>query len=670
MGVMYTLQGISERDVGGKLGERTRGDLEKICRMGYNTVYLFDIHRDPDFGATYSPLWYAEDAPGRMEPLSHDPADRDGFEGAYGAVYEIALSLGMRVIPSLCYNLPAQWLWENRDAIKRRADGSLHHTVYYHECFRNEKVLKYTRGRLERLMGTYAGDDNFRSALALFRIDRDDAVLDDSGRPLFVIHNDTLDRGFCYCRACREAWGRDYLPRLYGDVGSFNELHGTDHSSLDQIPMPFDRSDVRLWYELSDFFTEGLMAWVREVGETIRRYIPEAMLSLVLKYPRSGYALQYPDWSRVCELCDLIFMDPYPMEGGSRWNIEGYAFDIETYRSLSMLMGKPLVPQFQLSSSYSEIGMAPVKTPTEDEVLQQFYVAVGRGARGFVSWAFPPALDDGSGKIMDGEAMVHAVARILGEARQLFEASEGTRETYGQVMLPYNYPSVIRARGEFEELFSLYRFFSGIGLAANPAYMNLLGSEDIHRYDGIAGFKSLGYTKAENAMDLIRWLGEGGRVLCGENSLRLDELGEELGLDQLEGPRVGRGYLERATTGDSVEGTGLKSSLQKFAGDLPAGPVRISCSSGEVVYSWRRGEGRAIFFIVNACSERTRVELELDNSIAMEGSPVFDVVTGSACTCHYTDGVFHLPVDLGPFESRALSVGKRADDRDSDIGKS
>ncbi|MBU7004701.1 MAG: beta-galactosidase [Theionarchaea archaeon] len=653
IGVMYPLQGISETGMRGELESKVRDDMAKIRRMGYNTVYLFDIHRDPEFGATYSPLWYREDAVEEMKPLSFDPEDRDEFEGAYGSVFGAALSEGMRVIPSVCYNLPLQWLWENRDALKRKSDGSPHYTVYYHECFRNEKVLHYTRERLRQFMTIYAGDGTFRKSLALLRVKGDDVVLNDSGRPLFVIHNDTIDRGFCYCGTCKEAWVGEFLPRIYGDVGSFNEIHGTGYSSFDEIPMPSDKTDVRLWYELSSFFAEGLMTWVREVGDTIRECIPDAMLSLVLKYPRSQYALQYPDWTRICELCDLIFMDPYPMEGGNSWNICGYAFDLETYRSISLLMDKPLIPQFQLSSSYSEIDMVPVKTPTEREVLQQFYVAIGRGARGFISWAFPPALADESGRILDEERAIKAANRILKEARQLFAASEGTREAYGQVMLPYNYPSLIRDEGEFDELFSLFSLLSALGVEANPTYMNLLG-RNFTCYDAIIGFNSLMYTSKRHASELIHWIEKGGQALCGNGSLKRDEVGEELPPKlKVLSAGIGRFDFEGATGMDDPR---LHSRLVEFVRGLPAWPIRVTCSGGSVISSHRHGDGVTIIFLVNNHPRETRVFIELDHDLAPEGSTVYDVITGGGLNGQISGGKFRVVVDLDPFESKALSA--------------
>jgi hypothetical protein len=655
-GVMYPLQGISETGMRGELEAKVRDDMGKIRKMGYNTVYLFDIHRDPEFGATYSPLWYTEDAPENLEPLSFDPADRDEFEGAYGSVFGAALSEGMRVIPSVCYNLPLQWLWENKDALKRKADGSPHYTVYYHECFRNTKVLHYTRQRLKQLMVNYSDEETFRKSLALFRVEGDDAVLDDLGSPLFVIHNDTIDRGFCYCETCMDAWGGEFLPRIYGDVDSFNDIHGTEYSSFGEIPMPGDKTDVRLWYELSSFFAEGLTAWIREVGSTIRKYIPDAMLSLVLKYPRSRYALQYPDWTRVCELCDLIFMDPYPMEGGNSWNIGGYAFDLETYRSISSLMGKPLIPQFQLSSSYSEVDMVPVKTPTEREVLQQFYVAIGRGARGFISWAFPPALAEESGQILDEKRTIEAANRILKQARELFAASEGTREAYGQVMLPYNYPSLIRDSGEFDELFSLYSLLSGMGVMANPAYMDLLGG--FTRYDAMIGFNSLMYMKENHARELIRWLESGGRILCGDDSLRCDEVGDELD-HQLEG--LTKGSIERLDVrGAMRDETRVRTFLVEFVRELPAWPIRVTSSSGKLVFSQRQGEGETIIFLVNNEPQKVRVDIELCCNLAPEGSTMRDIIKNEILTGQTSDGIFRIAVDLEPFESKALSAKKSA----------
>lgn len=185
---MYLLHGIAEGS--GEEGAsftRYKEDLAKIRSMGFNTVYLFDIYRDPEFGATYFPLWYPEEAPKHIEQQSFDAEMQHQIEEAFDGVFKEALQKNLNVILSICYNLPLKWLCSNLDAAKRKPDGSLHHTMYFHECFRSEKVRRYTRGRLEQLLGKYADEEHFTKALARIKIKGNDAILDKDGHPLFVV---------------------------------------------------------------------------------------------------------------------------------------------------------------------------------------------------------------------------------------------------------------------------------------------------------------------------------------------------------------------------------------------------------------------------------------------------------------------------------------------------
>lgn len=136
LGVMYGAHRFKEVPKKGNLLTKVEEDLEKIKRMGFNTVYFWDIYRDPKSGATVTSLWYPKDAPSKMKPLSFNPDMQKEIETAFEAVFKVALSKGLRVIPSICYNVPLQWLWSNLDAAKRKPDGSLHHTVYYKEITR------------------------------------------------------------------------------------------------------------------------------------------------------------------------------------------------------------------------------------------------------------------------------------------------------------------------------------------------------------------------------------------------------------------------------------------------------------------------------------------------------------------------------------------------------
>ncbi len=530
LGAMLLPQAMTGQFQPGRLATQIRDDLEKIRKMGFNTVYLFDITRHPDLGTTYSQLWYPEHAPETMEPLSFDPRLQDEIERGFASVFRLARNEALKVILAICYNIPPQWLWSNLDAAKRRSDGSLHYTVYYHECFRSEKVRRYTRGRLKQLFDKYGEDHEFHDALARFSIMGNDACLDEGGQPIFVIHNDTVDRGFCYCETCRRAWGNEFLPRIYRDIDRFNATHNTGYTSFEKVPLPADRGNERLWYELSQFFTEGLMGWMRVVKSVVDEHMPGALLSIVMKYPRSSWATEYPDWVQVSKLCDVLFMDPYPMESGDRWNIAGYAFDFETYRSISLITGKPIMCQFQLASSYSDYDMKAVRSPTVKEVLQQFYVAIGRGTRGMVCWGLPPGIadDDHPETRLDEKEAIRAAARINREARRLFLASEDTREVYGQIMLPYNYPSIIRDEESLRELFELYRFLSRMGLSANPTYADFvpLMADHSHRYQAMVGFSSLRNVRKDHAEGLAAWIADGGMLMCGRDSLMVDAMGD------------------------------------------------------------------------------------------------------------------------------------------------
>ncbi len=650
IGAMYSLRGMDETSRPENLESKVREDVGKIAKMGFNTLYLFDIYRDPELGATYAPLWYPPEAPEGMEPLPFDQETQDEMEGGYGSALRSALCHDMVVIPSICYNIPAQWLWENGDALKRRPDGSPHHTVYYHECFRSEKVLQYTRGRLEQLLSRYAENPEFQGSLARFEVDGGDAVLGEGGSPLFVIHNDTVDRGFCYCESCRRAWGRDFLPEIYTDVENFNRVHGTDYDSFTGIPLPEGEEDIRLWYEMGVFFTRGLKAWIREIRDTIRDHIPDALISMVLKYPRSLWAMQYPDWPSICELCDIVMMDSYPMEGGGVWNIPGYAFDIETYRSISLQTAKPLIPQFQLSSSYSEISMEPVKIPTKTQILEQFYVGIGRGAKGFISWAFPPAIADETGKMMGEAEIIETAREILEEAKRLFAASEGTTEGYGRIMLPYNYPTAIREEKGLREPYRLFTALSNLGLIANPACMRLFGETgDLdHVYDALIGFRSLRYTNGDAVPHLLKWLEDGGMILCSDDSLLMNEGGERLHMESPSISRIDSEHLPRHGTQE------FSDLLYEFAKGLP-GPIAVSGEDlGNVVFSYRPGKDKTIVYLVNNNPQVRQIRIRFGYLPADDTGRLTDALTGEEMPWSFSDGTVVAEIGLDPWASRAM----------------
>jgi len=598
LGVMYLPHGMTGQFEPGKLSSQIGEDLDKIWRMGFNTVYLFDITRHPELGTTYSQLWYPEHAPRTMGPLSFDQRLQGEIEAGFASVFRQAKHKGLNVMLAICYSIPPQWLWSNLDAAKRKSDGSLHYTVYYHECFRSEKIRWYTRGRLKQLFERYAHDDEFQDALARFRINGDDACLDEGGRPLFVIHNDTVDRGFCYCETCRKAWTGEFLPRIYKDIRRFNATHKTRYESFAEVPLPADCRNERLWFELSQFFTEGLMGWMETVRSVVREHVPDALLSIVMKYPRSSWATQYPDWVRVSDLCDVLFMDPYPMESGSKWNIRGYAFDFETYRSISLITGKPIMSQYQLASSYSDFDMKAVRAPTVREILQQFYVAIGRGTRGMVCWGLPPGIaDDAHPETrLDEKEAIEVAARINREAEQLFLASEDTKEVYGQIMLPYSYPSVIRGDDSLQELFRLYSYFSGMGLSANPTFADFmpLMADRTHMYRAIVGFSSLRNVGKNYAKSLAAWIKEGGMLLCGSDSFTRDENGNAESLEPFNQQVVGSRDTDQAAEGDLqliqerpyLPKTGLYAR--------PKSATALKATVGEVVGRWSRSKADAL----------------------------------------------------------------------------
>jgi len=623
LGVMYGLR-LREKPKGDVLLGRVEKDLEKIRKMGFNIVYFHDIYRDPKLGATFGPTWYPRDAPSKMKPLSFDPNMQNDVETAFESAFKVALEKGLRIISSICYNVPLQWLWSNLDAAKRKSDSSLHYTVYYHECFRSEKFRQYTQGRLEQLLERYAENEYFHKALAKFRIEGDDAVLDDDGRPLFVIHNDTVDRGFCYCENCLGAWREEFLPRPYKDIDNFNAIHNTRYRSFNEVPLPKSRDDEMLWNDLSMFFTQSLMGWMQVIKSTIKRYMPQALFSIIMKYPRSGMAVEYPNWGKVNELCDVLFMDPYPMEGGTTWNIKGYTYDFETYRSISLTTGKPMLLQFQLTSSYAGISESrPIRIPTKDEILQQFYVAVGRGGKGLVAWGFPPRMAeaDQPQETMKGEKAIKTVALLSEEAKKLFEISKGTKEVYGQIMLPYNYASLIMGDRSLPELYELYKHLSSLGLVANPTFGDFMFDlkKRSHRYDALIGFNSLRNTKKEHVESLVSWVKNGGAILCGAKSFLKDEKGEETTLKPFNREVIGSYATDEPAEGDLRIQETNPHLPPPATHPRPASSVSLAPAKGKVIAVWSESDTPAI--VVN---EPGRGMIE---RLGIEGPPNLDDTT-------------------------------------------
>jgi len=181
-------------------------------------------------------------------------------------------------------------------------------------------------------------------------------------------------------------------------------------------------------------------------------------------------------------------------------------------------------------------------------------VAIGRGTKGMVCWGLPLGIADDAhpDTRLEEEEAIEAAARINREARQLFLASDDTEEVYGQIMLPYNYPSVIRGDESLQELFRSYRFFSGMGLSANPTYADFipLMSDYPRRYRAIVGFSSLRCLKRHHAESLTGWIRKGGMLLCGWDSMMRDENGDAGSLRFFNQRVVGSQGTDEAAEGD------------------------------------------------------------------------------------------------------------------------
>ena len=148
----------------------------------------------------------------------------------------------------------------------------------YTPCFRSERFRTHAENVVRGFLQQFHGREEFEAVLCRCGLpDRFTIRLEEEGFPLFFLHQDTVDRNWCHCAACRTAFGQR-LQQRYGSIDRANRELGTDFASFVEATIPLspghgpDREHRfpgihlwadpqklrRLWYEAAELWSESI----------------------------------------------------------------------------------------------------------------------------------------------------------------------------------------------------------------------------------------------------------------------------------------------------------------------------------------------------------------------------------------------------------------------------
>jgi beta-galactosidase GanA len=259
------------------------------------------------------------------------------------------------------------------------ADGSTSDDPRYANigCFNHPYLMDVSKKMIKEFL------EAFKDHSSLYRID---------GLPLLSFIHEAYYRTdipefggsplkpCCYCGYCVEDF-RKKMKEKYGDVEEFNERHGTDFSSWEDLEPP--RSDVNpsLWKEWLDYHSDIIPNFLEELIEYAKSITPVLSTHELNDFYPCTYQCVYSgnDIWRMARVIDIGHEDMYPLEFDHRYVIYVYEYIKDAVRT-AMGFEKIYTGNGQSFNSWLGYKIPPAS------MSEQVYSTLAHGALGLVWW--------------------------------------------------------------------------------------------------------------------------------------------------------------------------------------------------------------------------------------------------------------------------------------------
>jgi hypothetical protein len=192
-------------------------EMKAVSDAGFNALYLiYHPYRSEDSRATPWQENIPLNDPDFASAPPPVPADREAEAQTFQHILAACRNNRLKVMFNVGCWSPQKWFRENPNAISKLPDGSpqydevfqrIFHKQILTPCFRSARFLSYTDTVVRTWLRQYHGTEVFEAVLPRVRVtNRFEIRLDPSGSPLFYIHQDTIDRDWCHCPICQNAF--------------------------------------------------------------------------------------------------------------------------------------------------------------------------------------------------------------------------------------------------------------------------------------------------------------------------------------------------------------------------------------------------------------------------------------------------------------------------------
>jgi len=472
-------------------------DLAWAREAGFNAVYtMYNPYRSEEGAVPWQEDIPPSD-PNFAAVARLTAEDRAASEQAFQQYLAACRRQNLQIMFNAGWWATQAWFRTHLDAISRFPDGSPQYdapflrqrqpVASYSPCFRSETFRRHAQDSVRAWLRQYRGNADFAAVLCRCRVaDLFDIRLDRQGFPLFIMHQDTVDRNWCHCPVCRSALRRR-LEERYQTIEAANRELGTRFAAFSEVTIPvsldvahrerFAAIDLfkdperyrRLWYETACSWSEGIAGWRAGIVRTIREFYPRGEVMTISKYPHGAFLTHFPLIARGNK---VFSMDSYPMEGGRTWELLRWLFEIEIYQSAAAQQGQALVAQLQGFNNMDWGGHAS-RGPWPAEFSQQHAAMLSRGVGGTVTAGFdhrvqltPAGMQQG---LLVDDSVTALVHRQNARMADIERASRGTLPYRGGVVLRYN-PLAACDRQGAGPLFARYKYWKDRGLPVSVVW--------------------------------------------------------------------------------------------------------------------------------------------------------------------------------------------------------
>jgi len=287
-----------------------------------------------------------------------------------------AYELGLKVVPVFQPNIS---IVEHPEVKIVCADGSTSDDPRYANigCFNHPYLMEVSKKMIEDFLR------DFKDHPALYRI---------KGLPLLSFIHEAYYRTdipefgggplkpCCYCRYCIEDFRRK-MKEKYGDIQRFNEKHGTNFSSWDDLEPPRNKTNASFWKEWLDYHAEIIPNFLKTLIEHAKNITPILSTHELNDFYPCTYQCVYSGnnlW-KMARVLDVGHEDMYPLEFDHRYVIYVYEYIKDAVRT-AIGFDKLYTGNGQSFNSWLGYKIPPAS------MFEQVYSTLAHGALGLVWW--------------------------------------------------------------------------------------------------------------------------------------------------------------------------------------------------------------------------------------------------------------------------------------------